>query len=277
VDAAFEFSANPLGDNFPESYVISNLAAPMTSINFDGIKIGDLNGNADETIDGRSGMELEFVAEDAVFETDELVRVPVTASNFDQVQAIQFSLNYDAQTLTFAGVESGAIELGATNIGDLKDQAVVTMSWTDVAGVNASDDEVLFTLIFKAAQSSTLAGALSMSDDVTEREAYAAGTAMGVDLSFRSTEATSGFALFQNSPNPFAGLTVIGFNLPERTDATLTVFDVTGKQLQVVEGTFEKGYNQIELNRAELNASGVMYYRLDAGDYSATKKMIVID
>jgi hypothetical protein len=257
--------------------VISNLAAPMTSINFDGIKIGDLNGNADETIDGRSGMELEFVAEDAVFETDELVRVPVTASNFDQVQAIQFSLNYDAQTLTFAGVESGAIELGAANIGDLKDQAVVTMSWTDVAGVNASDDEVLFTLIFKAAQSSTLAGALSMSDDVTEREAYAAGTAMGVDLSFRSTEATSEFALFQNSPNPFAGLTVIGFNLPERTDATLTVFDVTGKQLQVVEGTFEKGYNQIELNRAELNASGVMYYRLDAGDYSATKKMIVID
>jgi hypothetical protein len=277
VDAAFEFSANPLGDNFPESYVISNLAAPMTSINFDGIKIGDLNGNADETIDGRSGMELEFVAEDAVFETDELVRVPVTASNFDQVQAIQFSLNYDAQTLTFAGVESGAIELGAANIGDLKDQAVVTMSWTDVAGVNASDDDVLFTLIFKAAQSSTLAGALSMSDDVTEREAYAAGTAMGVDLSFRSTEATSEFALFQNSPNPFAGLTVIGFNLPERTDATLTVFDVTGKQLQVVEGTFEKGYNQIELNRAELNASGVMYYRLDAGDYSATKKMIVID
>jgi hypothetical protein len=70
---------------------------------------------------------------------------------------------------------------------------------------------------------------------------------------------------------------VIGFTLPEAMDATVTVYDVTGKVVRVIEGSYAAGYNEVKVNRKDLAATGVMYYRLDASDFTATKKMVVID
>jgi len=47
--------------------------------------------------------------------------------------------------------------------------------------------------------------------------------------------------------------------------------------LKVVRGDFAKGANQISINSKDLPASGVLYYTLTAGEYTATKKMIIID
>ena len=97
--------------------------------------------------------------------------------------------------------------------------------------------------------------------------------------SFRNGVVAAGkdFALFQNEPNPFEGSTVVGFTLPEAMDATLTVFDVTGKVVWSTEGSYTGGYNEIKVNRKDLAGSGVLYYRLDANDFTATKKMVIIE
>ena len=80
-------------------------------------------------------------------------------------------------------------------------------------------------------------------------------------------------------------MTKIGFTLPEAMDAKLTVFDMMGRVIKIVEGDYEAGYNEIELLQQDLGTSGVLYYRLDAGDlsatgnanYSASKKLIIIE
>ncbi|HXR80843.1 MAG TPA: T9SS type A sorting domain-containing protein, partial [Saprospiraceae bacterium] len=96
-------------------------------------------------------------------------------------------------------------------------------------------------------------------------------------LSFRGAENGAEFALYQNEPNPFKGNTVIGYDVPQSGSVTLTVFDVTGKILVVKNQDAVKGYNTITVNSKELPALGVMYYRLDASEYSATKKMVIIE
>jgi len=58
---------------------------------------------------------------------------------------------------------------------------------------------------------------------------------MNVALDFNTTNVATAFELNQNTPNPFNGETVIGFNLPEAGAATLTVMDVQGKVLTVIE------------------------------------------
>ena len=83
--------------------------------------------------------------------------------------------------------------------------------------------------------------------------------------------------MFQNEPNPFKGETVVRFTLPEAMTATLTVFDVTGKVVHLVEGDYSAGYNEVKLRQKDLSNTGVLYYRLDADDFTATKKMVVID
>jgi hypothetical protein len=100
---------------------------------------------------------------------------------------------------------------------------------------------------------------------------------LNVALAFNGAAVAGGFELYQNTPNPFATATVIGFYLPEATSATLTISDVQGKTVKVITGEFAKGYNQINLKRSELNLSGVLYYRLDTNANSATKKMILVD
>ena len=70
---------------------------------------------------------------------------------------------------------------------------------------------------------------------------------------------------------------MIAFELPESLSGTLTVFDLTGKVETGVQQKFTKGYNQISIERDQLGASGVMYYQLEAGEFFASKKMIMID
>jgi uncharacterized protein YfcZ (UPF0381/DUF406 family) len=194
---------------------------------------------------------------------------------FSNVLGYQWTMGYAAQSMEFVAVESGAVEMTEQNIGVFADRGQLTMSWNDVEAQTASADQVLFTLVFKAKEGVRLSEAVDINSEITKAEAYVDGQVTDVDLRFTSTAAN--FALYQNIPNPFESETVIGFNLPERGDAVLTVYDVTGKVLTVIEGDYEKGYNQVSLERNELSASGIVYYQLESGDYSATKKMVIIE
>jgi hypothetical protein len=83
--------------------------------------------------------------------------------------------------------------------------------------------------------------------------------------------------LYQNQPNPFANETQIRFNLPEAMPATLTIYDVSGKVVQQIEGMYKKGMNQVQVDKSMLPATGILYYQLEAGEFRATKKMILLD
>ena len=85
-----------------------------------------------------------------------------------------------------------------------------------------------------------------------------------------------GFVLYQNRPNPFGEETSIGFYFPESTSATLTMYDVSGKIVHSVKGTYGKGYHEVVLRSIDLDIVGVLYYQLDTPKYTATRKMIVV-
>ena len=92
---------------------------------------------------------------------------------------------------------------------------------------------------------------------------------------FLSTHSNN-FELYQNTPNPFRGETVIGFNMPTEGAATLSVQDVSGKVIMVANQDCEKGYNQFVVDGAKLPSTGVLYYTLSTDDVTATRKMIMV-
>jgi len=99
---------------------------------------------------------------------------------------------------------------------------------------------------------------------------------MGLELNYRN-EATGGFALYQNTPNPFSNETEISFSLPEDGNVTITVFDVTGKVILKKSGEFVKGYNSVKMSKDDLkNLSGVMYYKVENEENMAVRKMILL-
>ncbi len=84
------------------------------------------------------------------------------------------------------------------------------------------------------------------------------------------------FELSQNYPNPFNPETNITFSLPFRTNVKIEVFDLSGKKVAVaVDGTYEPGIHTIKFKANGL-PSGVYIYKIQAGNFSDLKKMVVI-
>jgi carboxypeptidase T len=84
------------------------------------------------------------------------------------------------------------------------------------------------------------------------------------------------YALEQNYPNPFNPNTVIGYQLPVTGVVTLKVFDVLGTEIaNVVNEHKPAGRHQVEFN-AEGLSSGVYFYTITAGNFSQTRKMMLI-
>jgi hypothetical protein len=88
--------------------------------------------------------------------------------------------------------------------------------------------------------------------------------------------APSEFALNQNYPNPFNPSATIEFALPQAVFVTLKVYNVLGEEVAtLVDGVEETGYRSIEFDASTL-ASGVYIYRLTAGSFVKTMKMILV-
>lgn len=89
------------------------------------------------------------------------------------------------------------------------------------------------------------------------------------------------YALEQNYPNPFNPSTLIRYALPEGGPVRLTVFDVTGREVaQLVNetqpaGTYEVRFDAAAVRRGGL-ASGVYFYRVQAGNFNDTRKMLLV-
>ena len=84
------------------------------------------------------------------------------------------------------------------------------------------------------------------------------------------------YALYQNYPNPFNPSTTIKFALPEKASVTLTVYNMLGEKVtNLFIGEKEAGYHQISFDAASL-PSGIYVYRLSAGKFLSTKKMMLI-
>ena len=84
------------------------------------------------------------------------------------------------------------------------------------------------------------------------------------------------YHLGQNYPNPFNPSTTIRFGLPERSAVTIKVFNLLGGEVAtVVDGIYDAGERTVEFDAANL-ASGVYVYRLQAGTFTQTRKMVVL-
>ncbi len=88
-----------------------------------------------------------------------------------------------------------------------------------------------------------------------------------------------GFALFQNEPNPFNRGTAIQFILPTAQHASFKFYDVTGKQLDEINGDYKEGRNILNLDKQPwMIDSKVIFYRMETDGFkSNTLKMVLIN
>jgi hypothetical protein len=83
------------------------------------------------------------------------------------------------------------------------------------------------------------------------------------------------FDLKQNYPNPFNPSTTIEYTIPENSRVTLKVYDIIGKEVATLVDKDQNSGSYIVVWNAESLSSGIYFYRITAGDYTDTKRMVL--
>ncbi len=98
-------------------------------------------------------------------------------------------------------------------------------------------------------------------------------TAVGVN---DGVNAVNTFSLDQNYPNPFNPTTLIKYSLGERSNVTLKVYDLLGREVAtLVNGSQNAGTHSINFNASNL-ASGLYIYKIQAGNFTQSHKMMLL-
>jgi len=281
VDKAFVFPDPniPFATSFPEFISLENIQGNQVALDFVSLKVGDVNGSARANSllvnDDRSTGTLFFDLNDRAVISGETFDVRLSADQ--KVQCFQFTLNTeDLEVVAISGDH-----MQVSNFAVFPNDQAVTASWNLPEG--AAAEAVGITLKLRAIRSGMLSEMLGVSSRFTKLEAYKEFSQnepapMSIALRYQQDGASlirnQDFELYQNEPNPFVDKTLIGFNLPEASQATLTIYDGTGRLLYTQKGEFDQGYNVFSIEQMLSNTDGTLIYRLVTDTHTATKMMI---
>ncbi len=253
---------------------------PDTNARYDfvGIKIGDVNHSAQAHAtqvmprNARPVVPVKMVPHGAM-KPGEWMECKFILP--DWIEGFQWT--FETKGLEFAEITSTVIPIDESNVGLLRD-GMMTISWNGEPFLRERTGEISWVMKFRVKEEEPLAAAFRLTSAVTSAEAYSGMQDIYTPkLEIDETRAFTDFALYQNKPNPWNGQTLVEFDLPVASAAILTVYDLTGKIVKVVEGYYRAGHNSIMLTSFDIPSPGVLYYRLDSGQYSATKKMMILE
>lgn len=171
----------------------------------------------------------------------------------------------DAQEATVA---NGGVELGETSTGYAR--FIVNMDYSSGSGEAPVEVYIIFgiTVATGATADTITVGSNFLVDDLDF------DMVAGIDNKHSALPIT--FALEQNFPNPFNPSTTIEFSIPQVSAVRLIVFNSLGQEVEtLINREMSAGMHQVSFDASQL-PSGVYFYKIEAGGFLASKKMILI-
>lgn len=288
IDAHYEFTTStPQNEDYPTSIQVEISGEDVNNLNFVGVKIGDVSGNAKanrfhQPAQSRSQIDFVVQVEDAVVKAGEVVTVDFSVEKMEKLAAMQ-------GTLVWSGLEFIAFNEAITNDSQFfnlqfLDRNLLPFSWYDLVHEYNEDDTFMSFdfLVDENADGEYLSDLIEITSDVVPIESVSKEYRLGgVELEFSDPitsideELETNFKLYQNTPNPFNGETVIGFTLPQTGSVAFRILDMSGRIEKTIHRTFQKGYHEISVTADEL-IPGMYMYQLESAGRIATRKMFVI-
>jgi hypothetical protein len=193
----------------------------------------------------------------------------------------------ETDTLNFTGLQPSQINTSVTitNKGNvqLKVNKIQLPGWVSLQNQN----DTTFTLVPDSSKKINLQINLSSSSngeilffsnqqiDGTKKVVVLVDTTTAIN---ENNNLRKTFSLSQNYPNPFNPTTKISFTLPKNFPSKLTIFNTLGEVVK--EFSLDAGKNFVEWNGTNQSekqvSSGIYFYRLQSGDFSETKKMLLL-
>ena len=200
------------------------------------------------------------------------VKTPIVVKKPQGLDAFAMQLLYPADLLKFDKVLAASATKDWTALDGVVDaEGSMTIGGFHIESLSSSEPVTIFEVVFTVREGASGRGEFKitgLTDDL-------AGAGVKTCI-FSVKNIPMKFSLAQNYPNPFNPDTEIEFSLPEYAKVTVTVYNLLGQVVEVlVESQLEAGYHVIQWNASNI-ASGVYFYSLTAGEFSGTKRMVLM-
>lgn len=201
--------------------------------------------------------------------------INVTKTNLGGGQIkITWNLNQEGDVVGYHIYYGGFNGYSFTHVIDAGNNSSYTLtglSLSDTIGVTAYDKS------FSVANENN---STIVNDNMTNGNeswyAYAVDTAATTGVSVHDNEIPNIYTLQQNYPNPFNPSTNISFTLPYQSHVSLKVYDILGKEVATLVNEVKAAGSYTKQWNASQFASGVYFYRLTAGSFYETKKLLLL-
>lgn len=278
----FDNPTNPLNEMIPESYTISQLSSD-TIIDFIGVKIGDIDGSAMpanlQQVEVRNYDDVVLLDfHNTYFEKGQMVRIPFRLEASD-IAGIQVALTIDPKLLGNTSIlPGGDLGLNDFNLKEI-DKGKIQWCWAGMETVEYLEFELqgIAKTAFWAKE------LCQISAEILPAVCYLEGsggflTENGIRLNaVGEGDKLADMQIFQNYPNPFFSKTNINFYLAQECEVQIDIFDTKGNIINQRHQVLSAGLQHIIVDRAELDAPGIYFYRLQTAFGMASGRMLLIE
>ena len=235
---------------------------------------------------------IEVAVPDTSAEHGDTIAIPVTVSNVtgEEIYAFQMTLTFDSLVLTADSAYStgtisepwgspifndsipGEIRIAMAGVYPLSGSGVLVYVVFKVEGSQGNTttihfDEMVFNEGDPASITSDGLFEVVPGSDVEDEDEFPG----------RPAELT----LFQNYPNPFNPQTAIQYTLPHDCKVEIAIYNILGQRVKTLVNEQQRaGYKRVEWDgkndRGEQVASGIYFYRIEAGEFTKSKKMEIL-
>ena len=269
---------NPWLGTLPETHVIEKLNLTEV-IDFIGVKIGDVNNsvvtslNSEEIESRNRSIELEF--DYKIDQVTGFLRADVYTKEEFELDGMQgtFELGSIISQESLE-VVSGQIEISPYqfNFGNVEN-GWFTFSFAEVETKKLGKTHPLFTILINERMSGNLGNVIQISGRKTRSEIYSDNEIFKLQSRERTNSIESKLSTV---PNPWSDQTTLSVDLIQDGNVVWNFYDVTGRLMYSEEIDGRKGSNELVIDKAKINTSGIVYVKLLTREGIKELKMIVL-
>lgn len=284
-DFVFPNPQNPWTTSFPEGVSLNNLnAIEAGSIDFTGLKIGDVNNSVATSYRGNGDLSIRHEATAYIslpemkWGAGDRLRIPVSIKSAEALKGFQFSLQLDRDAVSIEDIHAGLLEAGNWGTRFLAD-GMLTISWNPATGdvLRAMEEKVLLMeLEVVTKQAGTLSEYMSL-EGFTAAEAYGTDNEL-LNLKLDTEESTQlnfSTSLLQNYPNPFVRQTKVQFEMGQSGTVRFQVFAADGRQIFAQKLVVDSGLQELAIGQKTW-PTGVLYLQMTTAEGKWSQKLIHI-
>lgn len=209
------------------------------------------------------------------------LEVRIGGAGFASVSAVHMDLEYDPAGLEYAGFEAGDLFSDPLVLGPFhrEDRHVVDVTTATLGGAVSAESGVVGVVRFRVIDES--AAEVSLVSFQTADGDWNVETQVSYENPVGLSAVPSVTRLVGNVPNPFNPTTEIRFELSGRAPVSLEIYNVSGQRVRSLGGrAYDAGVHAVTWDGRDDTgtpvSSGVYFYRIQANEYSESKRMTLI-